>query len=110
MPLQTQEHEVQNQSEGDYETHAGEIARRNILFGLWAGRRLDLTGDDLETYAWSVHLADKERPGHDDVISKVAADLGACGKAMMDRRLRDHLREMSMRASLELATNDRETV
>ena len=41
----------------------GEIARRNVLFGLWAGRRLGLTGDDLETYAWSVHFADRDRAG-----------------------------------------------
>jgi hypothetical protein len=44
-------------------TRDGEIARRNVLFGVWAGRRLGLTGDDLETYAWSVHFADRDRAG-----------------------------------------------
>ncbi|MGZ8368494.1 MAG: hypothetical protein ACXWVE_05570 [Rhodoplanes sp.] len=34
-----------------------------MLFGVWAGRRLGLTGDDLETYAWSVHFADRDRAG-----------------------------------------------
>jgi hypothetical protein len=87
----------------DYETFEGEIARRNVLFGLWAGRRLGLTGTDLETYAWSVHLADREVPGQDDVIAKVCADLAANGIDITEARLRRHLHEMRLRASLDLA-------
>lgn len=96
-------------SEIDFETRCGEIACRNVLFGLWAGRRSNLTGDDLETYAWSVHVADHNSPGHDDVIEKVAADLIANGKPVRDRVLRDYLREMTMRADLDLASNERKT-
>jgi hypothetical protein len=87
----------------EFDTRDGEIARRNVLFGLWAGRRLGLTGDDLETYAWSVHLADRDQPGHDDVIAKVSDDLAAGGITATDRRLRDQLREMRLRACLDLA-------
>ncbi len=94
----------------DYDTRDGEIARRNIMFGLWAGRRIGLKGNALETYAWSVHLADRHAPGHDDVIAKVATDLTACGKPMNDRFVRDRLREMTMRAILELAQSDREAI
>jgi hypothetical protein len=87
----------------DCETRVGEIARRNVLFGLWAGRRLGLAGDDLEAYAWSVHFADCDKPGHDDVIAKVSADLAARGVPLNDRRLRAKLREMRLRAFLDLA-------
>lgn len=87
----------------DCETRDGEVARRNVLFGLWAGRRLGLAGDALETYAWSVHLADHDSPGHDDVIAKVAFDLASRGERMTDRQLRNQLREMAMRVDLDLA-------
>jgi hypothetical protein len=87
----------------DQDSREGEIARRNVLFGLWAGRLLGLAGDQLELYAWSVHFADRDRPGHDDVIAKVRADLAARGVALREQRLRERLREMQLRASLELA-------
>jgi hypothetical protein len=87
----------------DYETREGEIARRNVLFGLWAGRRLGLSGVDLEAYAWAVHLADRELPGQDDVVAKVSADLAANGIDITEARLRRHLHEMRLRASLDLA-------
>ncbi len=87
----------------DYDTRDGEIARRNVLFGLWAGRRMGLSGSELENYAWSVHLADRCDPGHDDVIAKVGADLAANNRSMADRQLRFQLREMTLRASLDLA-------
>jgi hypothetical protein len=89
--------------EVDQDSREGEIARRNVLFGLWAGRRLGLADDELEVYAWSVHFADRDRPGHDDVIAKVGADLAARGVPLREQRLRDRLREMQLRASLELA-------
>jgi len=87
----------------EYDTRDGEIARRNVLFGLWAGQRMGLQGDAIEDYAWSVHLADRDSPGHDDVIAKVAIDLASCGMPISDRQLRSYLQEMTMRASLDLA-------
>ncbi len=90
----------------NYDTRDGEIARRNVLFGLWAGHFMGLEGDALETYAWSVHTADLRAPGHDDVIAKVASDIAACGRPMKDRRLRDRLHEMAIRAGLDLAQSD----
>ena len=87
----------------EYDTRDAEIARRNILFGLWAGQRMGLQSEAIEDYAWSVHLADGENPGHDDVIAKVATDLARCGRPISDRQLRSYLLEMAMRASLDLA-------
>ncbi len=84
----------------DEDTREGEIARRNVLFGLWAGRHAGLKDEALEAYALAVHLADHRSPGHDDVVAKVAADLRSYGKPMSDRQLRARLREMAMRATL----------
>jgi len=94
----------------DCDTRDGEIARRNVLFGLWAGRFMGMKGDAIEAYAWSVHLADLRAPGHDDVIAKVASDLAAFGRPLKDRQLRGRLQEMAMRASLGLAQSDHEAV
>jgi len=98
------------QDQVDCDTRAGEIARRNVLFGLWAGHFMGMKDDAIEAYAWSVHLADLHAPGHDDVIAKVASDFAACGKPMKDRQLRGRLQEMAMRASLDLAQSDHEAV
>lgn len=84
----------------DADTREDEIARRNVLFGLWAGRRAGLEGELLEAYALSVHFVDLRSPGHDDVVAKIAGDLIACGKPLSDRQLRHRFREMAMRATL----------
>jgi hypothetical protein len=51
-------------------------ARRNKLLGLWAAGLLGKTGDEAEAYAREVVKADFEEAGHEDVIRKVAGDLG----------------------------------
>lgn len=50
-------------------------ARANKLLGLWAAEILGK--DDANAYALEVIKADFEEAGHDDVIRKVVADLGA---------------------------------
>ncbi|MCA0961059.1 DUF1476 domain-containing protein [Salipiger bermudensis] len=51
-------------------------ARCNKLLGLWAADLLGKTGDEAEAYAREVIKADFEEAGHEDVVRKVAADLG----------------------------------
>ena len=51
-------------------------ARCNKLLGLWAAELLGKTGDDADAYAKEVVLSDFEEAGHEDVVRKVAADLG----------------------------------
>ncbi len=51
-------------------------ARRNKLLGLWAADLMGVTGDDAAAYAREVVAADFEEPGIEDVVRKVAADLG----------------------------------
>lgn len=52
------------------------VARRNKLTGLWAAGLLGKSGTDADDYAKSVVLADFEEAGHEDVVRKLAADLG----------------------------------
>ena len=51
-------------------------ARANKLLGLWAAELLGKSGEAAEDYAKTVVAADFEEAGNEDVIRKVAADLG----------------------------------
>jgi len=51
-------------------------ARRNKLLGLWAADLLGKSGDDANAYAVEVVKSDFEEAGHEDVVRKVAGDLG----------------------------------
>lgn len=51
-------------------------ARCNKLLGLWAAALMGKFGDAAEAYAKSVVIADFEEAGHEDVVRKVAEDLG----------------------------------
>ena len=50
--------------------------RRNKLLGLWAAELLGKTGDEASAYAIEVVKSDFEEAGHEDVVRKVAGDLG----------------------------------
>jgi hypothetical protein len=52
-------------------------ARCNKLLGLWAAEKLGKTGQEAEDYAKTVVIADMEEVGHEDVVRKVAGDLGS---------------------------------
>lgn len=52
-------------------------ARRNKLLGLWAAELMGKSGDAATDYAMSVVNADFEEAGDEDVVRKVAGDLGA---------------------------------
>jgi hypothetical protein len=56
-------------------------ARRNKLTGLWAAGLLGKTGDDAVAYAMEVVSADFEEAGIEDVVRKVAGDLGILSTA-----------------------------
>lgn len=56
-------------------------ARRNKLVGLWAAGLMGKSGDDATAYALEVINADFEEAGVEDVVRKVAGDLGALSSA-----------------------------
>ena len=66
-------------------------ARCNKLLGLWAAELLGKTGEEAETYAKQVVLADFEEAGHEDVVRKVAGDLGDLADADTIRSKMDEL-------------------
>jgi len=51
-------------------------ARRNRLLGLWAAELMGKSGAEADTYAAEVIKSDFEEAGHEDVVRKVAGDLG----------------------------------
>ena len=61
----------------DEEMRFKAVARRNRLLGLWAAGLLGKTGDEAAAYATEVVKADFQEAGDEDVIRKVASDLGS---------------------------------
>lgn len=70
------ENAFENKYAHDEEMQFRAQARCNKLLGLWAAEILGKTGADADTYAKEVVLSDFEEAGHEDVVRKVAADLG----------------------------------
>lgn len=87
----------------DRDTETDLIARRNILTGLWAARVLRLPIENHAAYAWSVHFADFDQPGDDDILARLAIDMKRGGIAMSSRRLRRELKENELRAYFQIA-------
>lgn len=64
-------------------------ARRNKLIGLWAADLMGKTGDEAAAYAREVIHADFEEAGHEDVVRKLIADLGALAEEALIRKKMD---------------------
>jgi hypothetical protein len=80
LPVPTfddRENAFENKFAHDAEMQFKAEARRNKLLGLWAAGLLGKSGDDAAAYAKEVVAADFQEAGDDDVLRKVAADLGA---------------------------------
>ncbi|MGB8624005.1 MAG: DUF1476 domain-containing protein [Paracoccaceae bacterium] len=70
------ENAFENKFAHDAEMQFRAEARRNKLLGLWAAELMGKSGDDAQAYAREVVKADFEEAGHEDVVRKVAGDLG----------------------------------
>jgi hypothetical protein len=93
------ENAFENKYAHDAEMQFRAEARRNKLLGLWAAELLGKTGDAAAEYAKEVVKADFEEAGFEDVIRKVAADLG--DKAS-DAEIRAKLAECEVQAKVQL--------
>ncbi|MGY6633108.1 MAG: DUF1476 domain-containing protein [Alkalilacustris sp.] len=71
------ERAFENKFAHDAEMQFKAVARRNKRLGLWAAELLGKTGAEADAYAAEVVRADFEEPGHEDVVRKLVADLGA---------------------------------
>ncbi len=69
----------ENKFKHDQELQFKVTARRNKLLGQWVAGKLGLSGAAADDYAKTVVAADFAKPGDDDVIDKVLADLSAKG-------------------------------
>jgi hypothetical protein len=85
------ENAFENKFAHDEEMKFRAEARRNKLLGLWAAELLGKTGADAEAYAKEVVLSDFEEAGHEDVVRKVAGDLGDLADADTIRGKMDEL-------------------
>jgi len=70
------ENAFENKYKHDEELRFRVEARRNKLLGLWAAELMGKTGDEAAAYAKEVIAADFQEAGDEDVLRKVAADLG----------------------------------
>jgi hypothetical protein len=77
-------------------------SRRNKLLGLWLGERFGLAGDKLAEYASSVVIADLAKPGDDDVVGKVMADIKERDVQISEGDVRAKLAELAKTAKDQL--------
>ncbi|MBL8670927.1 MAG: DUF1476 domain-containing protein [Alphaproteobacteria bacterium] len=84
----------ENKWKHDQELRFKIMARRNKLLGQWVAGKLGLTGTAAQDYAKAVVIADLDRPGDDDVVEKVMADIKAKGLPIEERKIRKKLIEL----------------
>ena len=77
-------------------------ARRNRLLGLWGAQHLGLLGDAAEAYAQRVVEAQFPPGGNQNVIDKLAADLGAKDPMLTAARIRFELEHFAQQAKRQL--------
>ena len=78
----------------DEELRFKAAARRNRLLGVWAAEQMGLNEAEAEAYAKEVVKSDFEKPGDDDVLEKVLADLEGKGVETSGRLVRKHMDEL----------------
>ena len=79
------------------------MARRNKLLGQWAAEQLRKTPEQTAEYVRDVIASDFERPGDDDVLEKVHADLAAAGIGLNPEAVRAEMTRLYTVARQQLA-------
>jgi hypothetical protein len=100
--FQDREKEFEARFKHDQEFRFKVTARRNRLLGLWAAKRMGLSGADADAYAGEVVAAEFEAGGDRHVIDKVAADLSAKGHATTEAQIRFELEHFAAQAKQQL--------
>jgi hypothetical protein len=78
--------------------------RGNKMFGLWVAEQLGLSGDDAQSYAKDVVVADFDLPGDEDILTKVRTDLEAKSVEVSDHVLQKRLQELRQAAAEQIRT------
>ena len=76
-------------------------ARRNKLVGLWAAGLMGKSGADADAYAMTVVQADFEEAGIEDVVRKLAGDLG---EQSSDAAIRAKMSELLLTAKTQISS------
>jgi len=98
----TREKEFEVRYKHDQELQFKISARRNRLLGLWGAQHLGLLGDAAEAYAQRVVEAQFPPGGNQNVIDKLAADLGAKDPMLTAARIRFELEHFAQQAKRQL--------
>ena len=98
----TREKEFEVRYKHDQELQFKISARRNRLLGLWGAQHLGLLGDAAEAYAQRVVEAQFPPGGNQNVIDKLAADLGAKDPMFTAARIRFELEHFAQQAKRQL--------
>ena len=86
----------------DEELRFKATARRNKLLGQWAAQKLGLSGDDADSYAKAVVMADFEEAGDDDVFRKLRTDFEAKSLGLSDHQIRRTMDELMEQAIAQI--------
>ncbi len=77
------------------------VARRDVLLGLWAARRMGLPAERMEAYAAALPAGDG-LVGAGGIVERVSADLAACGRPVEAEEIRRRMRELELEAVSQL--------
>lgn len=101
-PFESREREFEARFKYDEELRFKVMTLRNRLLGLWAGRRMGLTGDELEAYAKSVIGAEFEPGGDEHLVRKLADDLASKGEKLTPAQIIFELKHFAQQAKRHL--------
>jgi hypothetical protein len=73
-------------------------SRRNMLLGLWAAEHLGLNGAAAEAYAQDLVVAEFAKPGHAEMVARLARDFAERGIAIDTMRITDEYHRLSKTA------------
>jgi hypothetical protein len=101
--FQDRENAFENKFAHDQEVQFRVFARRNHLLGMWAGEKLNKSGDDLAEYAMAVVASDLAERGDDDVLRKVSGDFKSGQIAISDAEIRTKMDQLLVEAKQQIA-------
>lgn len=77
-------------------------ARRDKLLGHWLAERFGISGAEEDAYVIEVVDSNFDKPGDDDMLDKVKADIASRGAAIDDAELNAKLRECEAEAHKQI--------
>jgi hypothetical protein len=89
------EREFEARDEHDRELAFKIASRRNKLLGLWAAEHLGLIGATADAYAQDIVAAEFAKPGHAQIVAKLARDFADKGIAIDVARITDEYHRLA---------------